>query len=323
MVLMAQSVHERIRASARVQSQDGLVTVTFHAMATTCRVSVPTTRDAQAFLAEAMQWVADFEARYSRFIPESLISRINQSAGKNWVEVDEETDRIFALCQELFAFTRGCFDPTALPLIALWNWKEKKVPADADIQRAKQFVGWRKVQRRKGGIFLPEGMCVDLGGVGKEYAVDRVAQLALQRGFSAVLVDFGQDICGRGVPPGKPAWHIGLEDAKNPGKCWTGVAVQDRAVACSGDYFRYFIHNGRRYGHIVDPRTGYPVDNGCRSVAVIAPVCTLAGALTTTAFILGPQEGLRLIESYPNAEGCITTEQGRVTTRRFYEYVVS
>jgi thiamine biosynthesis lipoprotein len=163
-------------------------------------------------------------------------------------------------------------------------------------------------------------MCLDLGGIGKEYAVDRVVQMAMARGIPNVLVDFGQDIRVHGRAADKPFWWIGLEDACQPGRCWAGVAVTDHAVATSGDYLRHFQLNGRRYGHIVDPRTGWPVNNGCRAVSVIAPSCTIAGILTTTAFILGPKEGLQLIETHAAAAGSITTERTRFHTKSFYEY---
>src|SRR5205814_5918648 len=124
-----------------------------------------------------------------------------------------------------------------------------------EIKAARELVGWRKLQRRKGGIFLPqEGMCLDLGGIGKEYAVDRVLTLALERGMENVLVDFGQDVRVHGQPPEKGAWHIGLEDPKSLGNCWTGVAVNNHAVDTSGDYVRKFVHVGRRNGHILDAR---------------------------------------------------------------------
>jgi thiamine biosynthesis lipoprotein len=151
--------------------------------------------------------------------------------------------------------------------------------------------------------------------------VDRVVQLAQEFGVQNVLVDFGQDIRVNGRPPGKPAWHIGLEDPRRPGECWSGVGVLDLAVATSGDYLRHFEVRGRRYGHILDPRTGYPVDNGCRAVTVIAPTCTIAGVLSTTAFILGAKEGLDVINGFFGAEGCITTTHTRHQTRRFHEYL--
>lgn len=327
MVLNATNVFERINATVvEVPVLNGRK-FTFRAMGTLCQVTFYPTDSRVAgeqFKAAAIRWVAEFEARYSRFLPDSLVSRINQSAGQNWVELDEESERLFALCHELCFLTRGAFDPTAMPLIKLWNWKATPpvLPTDAEIQATKQFVGWNKVQRRPGAIYLPrEGMSLDLGGIGKEYAVDRVMQIAAQHGIANVLVDFGQDLCMRGQPPSKPAWHIGLEDPANPGKCWAGLAVKDRAVATSGDYLRNFQINGRRYGHIIDPRTGYPVDNGSRAVSVIAPNCTVAGILSTSAFILGPTEGLNLIGNYMGADGCIITDNSRHETRKFHEYV--
>jgi thiamine biosynthesis lipoprotein len=271
-----------------------------------------------------VEWVANFEARYSRFIPTSLVSQITSAAGKEWVPTDPETDQLLALCHEAHFITRGTFDPTALPLIKLWDWKASPpiVPDDAAIETAMKKVGWRRVQRAPGKVFLPEpGMALDLGGIGKEYAVDQVSRLAAQSGASSVLVDFGHDVRVYGPPPEKkPAWHIGLEDPAQPGRCWTGLAVNNQSVATSGDYLRHFVRDGKRYGHILDVRTGRPVSNGCRAVSVIAPSCTLAGMLSTTAFVLGPEEGLRLLDATYQTAGCILTEFGRFASRHFYDF---
>ncbi|MDB6031319.1 MAG: ApbE family lipoprotein [Verrucomicrobiales bacterium] len=323
-----QMVYERIKRSAGLECSAGYYKLTFTAMSTICRVNFRTLEPvlARDFQTEVLRWVAWFEARYSRFIEDSLISRINAAAGKHWVDVDGETDALLDLCQEMLFFTRGVFDPTSLPLIRLWNWKAVPpvIPTDAQINAARAITGWGKVQRRKGAIFLPrEGMCLDLGGIGKEYAVDRVLTMAMQRGIQNVLVDFGNDVRVHGQPPEKGAWHIGLEDPKRPGQCWTGVAVTNHAVATSGDYVRHFTRDGRRYGHIIDPRSGLPVNNGCLAVSVIAPHCTVAGILSTSAFVLGPKEGLNLISLCPGAEGCVITENARNHTPRFHAYATS
>ncbi len=324
----APAVFKRISQSARIQSESDFHKLSFQAMSTACGVHfrTPDAALARQFAQQTLQWVAWFEAHYSRFIPESLISRINAEAGRNWVEVDPETDALLNLCHDLIFFTRGVFDPTALPLIRLWNWKASPpAPPGAEaVQAALELVGWRKVQRRQGAIFLPRpGMCLDLGGIGKEYAVDRVMTMALERGIKDVMVDFGQDVRAHGKSPGKPAWHIGLEDGRIPGRCWNGVAVTNHAVATSGDYNRHFIHAGRRYGHIIDPRHGYPVDNGLLSVSVIAPTCTMAGLLSTTAFVLGPKDGAAIIALCPGAEGCLTTASDRYQTKGFYAFATN
>ncbi len=321
----ARDVFNRVSQSAKTEVEKGLHKLTFRAMSTECRVHFHgvETSVSNDFARDVVAWVADFEARYSRFIPDSLIGRINAAAGEHWVEVDAEADRLFSFCHDLVFFTRGAFDPTALPIIRLWNWKAQPpaLPDDAAIRAARELVGWNKVQRRPGGIFLPRaGMCLDLGGIGKEYAVDCVMSMAIERGIANVMVDFGQDVRVLGRAPDKNFWLIGLEDAQEPGTRWAAVVVTDHAVATSGDYLRHFKVNGRRYGHIIDPRVGYPVDNRCRAVSVIAPTCTIAGILSTTAFILGPKEGLNLIENYMNAAGSITTDTDRFHTRKFYEY---
>lgn len=324
----AAMVRARVRQSAVIREEGGLSILTFHAMGTRCRVCLvePSRAAANAYLDGLLDWVAAFEAKYSRFLDTSLISRINASAGGDWVEVDPETEQLLAMCGEFWFFTRGIFDPTALPLFRIWNWKANppSVPDESAIRAARELVGWRKVERRAGAVRLSRpGMCLDLGGVGKEFAVDRAVAMAQAHGVEHVLVDFGQDIRVAGRPPGRPAWHVGLENPRAPGNCWGSVAVTEHAVASSGDYLRHFVRDGRRYGHIVDPRTGYPVDNGCLAVNVIAPSCTVAGLLSTTAFILGPREGFQLIHSHLGASGAVLTETATHTTPRLHEHLIA
>jgi thiamine biosynthesis lipoprotein len=325
-VALAGEVVARVIQSARMTLENGRHKLDFRSMSTNCHVECHgvSTEQARAFYRDVVAWTAEFEARYSRFVPDSLIGRINAAAGKEWIATDAVTDRLLNLCQELFFFTRGSFDPTALPLIRLWNWKQNPLvmPEEQAIAAARELVGWNNIMRRPGGIFLPrEGMSLDLGGIGKEYAVDQVINLAIQHGIANVLVDFGQDVRVRGHAPEKKFWWIGLDDANNPGKCWAGVAVTDHAVATSGDYLRHFVFNGRRYGHILDPRTGYPALNDCRAVSIIAPSCTIAGLLATSICILGPKEGMQLIELHPGAAGAITTETTKLYSRKFHEYL--
>lgn len=320
------AVLRRIRATTRTFLRAGWRHLMFEALGSPCSVQWLTDQPKALELGEEiLGWVAAFEARYSRFISTSLVCQINQAAGKQWVAIDSETERLFAICDEMHFITQGVFDPTALPIIRLWDWKAQpaRVPGEREIEAAMKYVGWRKVRRAPGRIFLPEeGMALDLGGIGKEYAVDQIAQAALSLGATSLLIDFGHDVLAYGpAPDNKPAWHIGLEDPLQPGKCWTGLAVQNQAVATSGDYLRNFVQNGHRYGHILDLRSGRPVANGCRSVSVIAPSCTLAGMLSTTVFILGPEEGIRLLDNTYQVGGCITTENNRFSSRRFGDYM--
>ena len=324
----AASVLVRIRGSVREGTRDGAYDLTFQALGTRCRVSFAAPAGlARELSGQVLAWVATFEAKYSRFLPASLISRINAAAGREPVAIDADTERLFALCDQMHFITRGTLDPTALPLLQAWDWKASPpvLPDPASIEAARQLCGWRKLQRGAGTVFLPKaGMGLDLGGMGKEFAVDQVAELLAAGGATGVLVDFGADVRVIGRPAdGRPGWHIGLDDPVQPGRCWCGLGLVEGAVATSGDYIRRFEINGRRYGHILDVRTGQPVDNGCRAVSVLGPNCTFAGMLSTAVFVLGPEEGLGLIETQYGFEGAVLTDRGIFTTRKFHGYVAS
>jgi thiamine biosynthesis lipoprotein len=303
--------------------------LSFPALGTTCEVQYTAPGgepQAVAFERAVVSWVGAFEARYSRFRADSLLSRINAAAGRDWVDVDAEMEAMLKLCDTLHFMTQGILDPTMLPLIRLWNHQaaEPRIPTEAKVAAARALVGWKMVQRTPGRVFLPEsGMALDFGGFGKEYAVDIAAQIAIDHGIASALIDFGHDLRAVGTPPGRPAWHIGLEDPHQPGRTAGSIAVIGRGVASSGDYIRRFVLNGKRYGHILDPRTGRPVAHGCLQVTVVTASCLQAGALSTTAFVLGVPKGVEFIQSFPGAEGLLITEHARAQTRGFFNYVVA
>jgi len=330
MAFVAQSHRTPAPPVPATASTEPLRKLSFKALGTQCEVQYDAPRgaaQAAEFERQAVGWVQAFEAKYSRFQPDSLISRINAAAGREWMEVDAEAEQMFKLCETLNFMTQGVLDATALPLLRLWDWKAPApvVPSAEQIAAALRLVGWAKVQRAPGKIFLPQaGMALDFGGFGKEYAVDIVAQIAVGCGLANVLVDFGHDLRALGAPPGRPAWHIGLEDPLKPGTAAGSLAIGGgRGVASSGDYLRCFTIAGRRYGHIIDPRTGWPVGNGCTQATVIAGTCLQAGVLSTTAFILGVPKGLDFIQACPGAEGLLLMERTRAQTRGFLNYVVA
>jgi FAD:protein FMN transferase len=301
----------------------------FPALGTMCEVQYAAAggeAQATAFERAATAWVNAFEAKYSRFRPDSLLSKINAAAGREWVEVDAEMEGLLKLCDTLHFMTQGILDPTALPLIKLWDYKTAtpRVPTPAELTAALALVGWKKVERAPGKVFLPQpGMALDFGGFGKEYAVDVTAQVAAEHGITSALVDFGHDLRAVGAPPGRPAWHIGLEDPQKPGTSSSSIALVGKGIASSGDYIRGFTIAGKRYGHIIDPRTGWPVANGCTQATVIAGTCLQAGVLSTTAFVLGVPKGIEFIQACPGAEGLLLTERARAQTRGFFNYVAS
>jgi thiamine biosynthesis lipoprotein len=319
------SVSARVRDSMQIETRGDSYRLKCRAMSTPVNIAfAANSAVAQEFGRAAIDWIARFESRYSRFLAESIVGQINARSGGDWMELDEDADRLLSICAEMHCLTRGVFDPAALPLLRIWDWKAEppRIPAESAIRAARDISGWEKVQRRPRGIRLPmAGMGIDLGGIGKEFAVDQLVVMAREFGISDVMVDIGQDIRVAGHSVGKDAWYIGLEEPDRPGECWTAVRLTDQAIATSGDYFRSFTVDGRRYGHIIDPRSGLPVSNSCQAVSVIAPNCVMAGILSTAGFILGPEEGLELIREQRSAEACITTEHARHQTRRFSAYV--
>lgn len=214
---LARIPSDSILESATLAEQNRNSILRFQAMGSVCRIVCPELKNLVEFFKEALEWVARFEKKYSRFIPDSLVSRINAKAGdREWIEVDGETETLLRLCEEAHFLTRGTFDPTALPLINLWDWKRPRsaLPTDAEVRAALEKVGWRRFERAPGQVRLTQpGMSLDLGGIGKEYAVDRIVAMAKIRGIHNILVDFGRDIHAAGHPQdgrlfGILAWRI-------------------------------------------------------------------------------------------------------------------
>jgi FAD:protein FMN transferase len=316
------SLHSHLSANAV-----GIRDLRFKALGTDCSIKfrLPDDQAALVFAAEALSWLTEFEARFSRFRPDSLISRINAAAGIDWVEVDAAMDFLLDLADTIHRRTDGILDCTTLPLLRVWDWKtiRNQLPTADEVKAALDLTGWKKVLRRPGAVFLPEvGMGLDFGGFGKEYAVDHLIAIARRHHITDSLVDLGRDIYALGGNGTHPFWHVGIEDGCHPGRCWGGMAVCDRAVSASGDYARYFVHDGVRYGHILDPRTGWPVRNDLRAVTVVAPGCLEAGIYSTAVFILGESDGLHLASLARGVEVCTQSLHGIGGSRGFGRWLV-
>ena len=254
------------------------------------------------------------ERKFSRFREDSVVSQIARNAGRTPVAVDDETVYLVEAALDLARLTGGRFDPTVGVLRRAWNFREPRVPGDDEIAALLELVDARAVSVRDGTVFLRrEGMELDLGGVGKEYAVDRVADVLAEHGVTSALLNFAGDVRtvgGRG--DGKP-WSIGVADPREPGRCRFAVRLIGGAgVATSGDYERCFVKDGVRYHHILDATTGYPA-RGIMSVTVVAANAFLAGRIASAAFLLGPREGLALLERLDGVEGCVIVEGGAIS----------
>jgi thiamine biosynthesis lipoprotein len=263
----------------------------FSAMAGPCEVIVDTDDrvDAAAAVAIAEREALRIERKFSRYRDDNIVHRINHSDGRA-IAVDEETARLFDYATTCHAISGGLFDITSGVLRRAWMFDGGgRVPEPATIAQALALVGWHRVCWEGRALTLLPGMEIDLGGLGKEYAVDRTAALIAAETRAPVLVNFGGDLYAGGPRRGGRPWSVGVDDPAR-----TGVAIVERVdllrggLATSGDARRFVSQQGRRLGHILDPRTGWPVEGAPRSVTVVGPTCLEAGTLSTIAALMGP-----------------------------------
>jgi len=253
------------------------------------------------------------ETKFSRYRESSVVSEINRNAGRTPVAVDEETDALVGEALDLARDTGGRFDPTVGPLRRAWDFRSGRVPDDEEIEALLPLVGADRVSRRHRTIFLRgEGMELDLGGVGKEYAVDRAAAILREEGVAAAIVNFAGDVRILGSRADGRPWSIGVRDPLRPGEIrFTVRVVGGAGVATSGDYERCFVRDGVRYHHILDATTGRPA-RGIASATVVASTAFAAGRFATAAFLLGAEKGLAMLEGAPGIEGVLIAEDGSI-----------
>ncbi len=242
------------------------------------------------------QEIERIETKYSRYRDDTLVSEINCKAGSGtFVEVDHETALLLDYAQTAFEQSGGLFDITSGVLRRAWNFRGQCLPDKREVRELTRLVGWKRVERRKAKIHLPHaGMEIDFGGFGKEYAADRAAALARQAGVNAGLVDLGGDVCVIGPHPDGRPWQIGIRDPRDPNGALASLPLSHGALATSGDYERFMEVDGKRYCHLLDPRTGWPVE-GLAAVTVVAEQCLIAGTATTIAMLKG-RYGRRWLE---------------------------
>lgn len=262
----------------------------FAAMASPCQVIV----DADdPVLADRIGGVAEEEARrierkFSRYRDDNIVAAINAADGAA-VDVDPETAQLLDFAAACHALSGGLFDITSGVLRRVWRFDGgTHVPSRRAVHALLDLVGWEKVDYDGAGICLPAGMQIDFGGIGKEYAVDRVAALLSGETERPFLVNFGGDLYASGERPGGRPWGVGIDDPSRTGEAVLyRVELRSGGLATSGDARRFVLHQGRRLGHILDPRTGWPVADAPQAITVIASTCLEAGTLSTLAYLQG------------------------------------
>ena len=262
----------------------------FVAMACPCEVLIEPVDEsvARSIVTEATACAWRVERKFSRYRADSVVQRINTANGTT-LEVDTETADLLDFAATLTSLSEGRFDITSGVLRKAWTFDgSDRVPTQAQIDALLANVGWHKVVWQRPALRMPAGMELDLGGIGKEYAVDLAADAA-QRVAPGVscLINFGGDIVVRHERRDGMPWRIGVETVQRAGSAAGIVNLQRGGLATSGDTRRYILRDGRRYSHILDARTGWPVQDAPHSITVAADTCSQAGALATLAMLQG------------------------------------
>ncbi len=316
---------ERSASTGRGQLDRGpeLVRREALAMGTVVQIASYTSARMDAVAVEAAQEAAFAEMRrleaiLSSWRQDSDVGRINAADGSP-VPVRAETIEVMQKAQWMGALSGGAFDVTFQVLSDLWRFGDAaeetpRVPRDDQVAARAPLIDFRRIEldENNSTIRLPDGMQLSFGGIAKGYIVDKAASVLRRRGVRSFFVQAGGDLLSVGRKPGGEAWRSGIQDPRAPrGEFFAVVDFSDHAFSTAGDYARAYFAGGRRYHHIIDPKTGHPARR-CRSVTVWAPDALTADALDDAVFVMGPSEGLALIERVPGVGALIVDERNRV-----------
>lgn len=260
----------------------------------TFQLYAPSLEKAEEVKAHIIDLMVHYDQCYTNYSPHSFTAEINRQAGSSkGIVVDDETAVLLDYAESCYDLSDGLFDITSGPLHRIWVFdaKEPTIPTDRQINEVLCYVGWNKVIWEKPRLILPfQGMNLDFGGVVKEYAVDAGVSLARQLGIHHGVLELGGDVGVIGPHPDGTPWRIGIEAPQDRTQEIAAVHVRQGAIATSGSYARSMVIDNVRYCHILNPKTGYPIQ-GVSSVSVQADLCLVAGSITTISFLKG-LEGL-------------------------------
>jgi FAD:protein FMN transferase len=263
---------------------------------------------------QAFQEIKRIETLMSPWLDSSDVTRINRSAGKERVKVSPETFEVIQKAQEISELSEGGFDITIGPLTELWREARKKTipPSIEEVKEKLGLVNFKNIGiDPEGKVFLKKkDMAIDLGGIAKGYAVDRAFELLKSLGYKNLIVNAGGDLRVGGLKNNQP-WSIGIQNPRESQKILARISVSDMAVATSGDYERFFIHEGKRYHHIFNPRDGFPTE-GCQSVTIVTKDCITADGLATAVFVLGSEKGYSLCQKLEGVDCLIVDKEGKI-----------
>lgn len=267
----------------------------------------------------AFERIAEIDKKMNARADDSEVTAVNKEAGSQFVKVSPDTFYVIKRGLYFSELSRGKFDITVGPLINLWGigTDRARVPEEQEIKNALSLINYKDVllnEEEKSVMLKRPGMAIDLGGIAKGYAADEVVRILKERGIKNAVADLGGNVYVIGKKPNGEPWKIGIQDPFNiRGDIFAIVEVWgDKTLVTSGVYERFFEEDGKRYHHILDTKTGYPVENGLVSVTIIGDSSIDADALSTTVFSLGVKDGMELIESLPGVDAIFVTANKEV-----------
>ena len=269
--------------------------------------------DAEAAVLAAEDKIRELEALWSVTDENSDIYAVNHSAGQT-VTIDQKTAELVSFALDMAEKTNGVLEPTIYPVLTAWGFTtgENRIPTEIELAGLLDKVGYEKVKLNENQIQTEPGSMIDMGAVGKGYAGDEAAQVLRERGITAALLDIGGNIQAIGTKPDGSDWRVGLKDPFS-GNVLGIFQISDMAVVTSGNYERFFVgDDGKTYGHIVDPATGRPVENGIASVSVIASEGKLCDALSTALFVMGLEQAKECWRQHKDYEMILIMEDGNI-----------
>ncbi|MDF2859560.1 MAG: thiamine biosynthesis lipoprotein ApbE [Neobacillus sp.] len=273
----------------------------------------------------AMEEISRLERMLSATYEGSDIYCLNQEDGKSWVTISKECEEVLALAKEYWTKSDGNFDITIGPLINLWNIRNGgHYPSEKELSETLAKISTDRLLIKERKAFLSEpGMEVELGAIAKGYIADQVKIILLKEGVKHGIIDLGRNILAFGGKSDNEPFIIGVQDPFKPGEVIAELAIENNSVVTAGAYERYFIHEGVRYHHILNPFTGFPADTGLESVTVISDYSADGDSLSTICMLLGEKKGLSLIESLSGVEALFVRSDGIcVESSGFSDYVV-
>ena len=286
-------------------------------------VSAPSTPQAKKWVKAGVTEIQRIEALLSEFKPNSEVSLINTSEAFTPVSICSETFQLLKRCEALSRMTKGDFDITTAPLKALYPFKNESFspPTPQNIKKALESVGQEHLDLSVPNTLrlLKPQMKISFASIGKGYAADRVKALWQKLGVPGGFVNSSGDLSTFGQRPNGKAWTVGISDPDQPEKILLNIPLQNRALATSGDYQQHFMHQGKRYSHTLNPKTGKPT-TGIKSVSVVAPSAELADALATALFVKGVQKGLAFVNQLPQTHAIFIDDKNKIHLSKHLHY---